>query len=93
MGVEKTLLKMLRGSNMHNCLFNLEPILLVFSLELNACRFQLSPMHVHSYYYTHRLVVQVKGNNDDIYDGLIEIRKAGMNSTSLVFVNMMIHHS
>ena len=46
---------------------NLEPILLVFSLELNACRFQLSPMHVHSYYYTQRSVVRVKGNNDDIW--------------------------
>ena len=28
-----------------------------------------------------------------IYDGLIGKRKAGMNSTSLVFVNMMIHRS
>ena len=60
------MIKLLRGSYMHDCLFNLEPILLVFSLELNACRFQLSPMHVHYYYYTHRSVVQVKGNNDDI---------------------------
>ena len=42
------------------------PYYLVFSLELNACRFQLSPMHVHYYYYTHRSVMQVKGNNDDI---------------------------
>ena len=42
------------------------PYYLVFSLELNARRFQLSPMHVHPYYYTHRSVVQVKGNNDDI---------------------------
>ena len=42
------------------------PYYLVFSLVLNACRFQLSPMHVHYYYYTHRSVVQVKGNNDDI---------------------------
>ena len=66
LGVKKTILKMLSGSYMHDCLFNLEPILLVLSLELNACRFQLSPMHVHSYYYTHRSVVQVKGNNDDI---------------------------
>ena len=66
LGVEKTILKMLSGSHMHDCLFNLEPILLVFSLELNACRFQLSPMHMHSDYYTHRSVVQVKGNNDDI---------------------------
>ena len=66
LGVEKTILKMLSGSYMHYCLSNLEPILLVFSLELNACRFQLSPMHVHSYYYTHHSVVQVKGNNDDI---------------------------
>ena len=43
------------------------PYYLVFSLELNACRFQLSPMHVHYYYYPHRSVVQVKGNNDDIW--------------------------
>ena len=42
------------------------PYYLVFSLELNACRFQLSPMHVHYYYYPHRSVMQVKGNNDDI---------------------------
>ena len=42
------------------------PYYLVFSLELNACRFQLSPMHVHYYYYSHRSVVQVKGNYDDI---------------------------
>ena len=66
LGVEKTILKLLSGSYMHDCLFNLEPILLVFSLELNACRFHLSPMHVHSYYYTHRSVVRVKGNNGDI---------------------------
>ena len=66
------------------------PYYLVFSLELNACRFELSPMHVHSYYYTHRSVVQVKAIMM-IYDGLIGMRKAGMNSTSLVFVNMMIH--
>ena len=43
------------------------PYYLVFSLVLNACRFQLSPMHVHYYYYPHRSVVQVKGNNDDIW--------------------------
>ena len=43
------------------------PYYFVFSLELNACRFQLSPMHVNYYYYTHRSVVQVKGNNDDIW--------------------------
>ena len=67
LGVEKTLLKMLSGSYMHDYLFNLDPILLVFSFELNACRFQLSPMHLHSYYYTHRSVVRVKGNNDDIW--------------------------
>ena len=63
---EKTIMKMFSGSYMHDCLFNLDPILLVFSLELNACRFQLSPMHVHYYYYPHRSIVQVKGNNDDI---------------------------
>ena len=42
------------------------PYCRVFSCLLNACRFQLSPMHVHYYYYSHRSVVQVKGNNDDI---------------------------
>ena len=42
------------------------PYCLVFSCLLNARRFQLSPMHVHSYYYSHRSVVQVKGNYDDI---------------------------
>jgi len=43
------------------------PYYFVFSLELNACRFQLSLMHVHYYYYTHHSVMQVKGNNDDIW--------------------------
>ena len=62
---------------------------MVFSYLLNARRFQLSPMHVHSYYYPHRSVVQVKGNYDDIYDELIEMGEAGMNSTSLVFGNMI----
>ena len=38
----------------------------VSSFELNVCRFQLSPMHVHYYYYPHCSVVQVEGNNDDI---------------------------
>src|SRR3989337_1574912 len=42
------------------------PYCFVFSCLLNACRFQLSPMHVHYYYYSHRSVVQVKGNYDDI---------------------------
>ena len=42
------------------------PYYLVFSLVLNACRFHLSPMHVHYYYYPHYSVVRVKGNNDDI---------------------------
>ena len=64
------------------------PYYLVLSCLLNARRFQLSPMHVHYYYYTHRSVVRVKGNNDD-NDGLIEMREAGMNSTYLVFVNMV----
>ena len=43
------------------------PYYLVFSFELNACRFQLSPMLVHYYYCPHRSVVQVKSNNDDIW--------------------------
>src|SRR3954464_7195382 len=42
------------------------PYYLVFSFVSDACRFQLSPMHVHYYYYPHRSVVQVKGDNDDI---------------------------
>ena len=42
------------------------PYYFVFSLELNACRFHLSPMHMHYYYHPHRLVVQVQGNNDAI---------------------------
>ena len=65
---------------------------LVFSLVLNACRFQLSPMHMHYYYYSHRSAVQGK-EIMTIYDELIEMGEAGMNSTSLVFVNMMIHRS
>ena len=47
------------------------PCYLVFSFELNACRFQLSPMHVHYYYYLHYSVVQVKGNNDDYMMNLL----------------------
>ena len=42
-----------------------------FSFVSNACRFQLSPMHVHYYYYSHCLVVQVKGNNDDYMMNLL----------------------
>ena len=71
-------------SHMHYCWSNKEPILPCLLLWINVCRFQLSPMHMHYYYYPHRLVVQVKGNNDDIWWG-----KAGMNSTYLVFVNMI----
>ena len=47
------------------------PYCLVFSCLLNARRFQLSPMHVHYYYYPHHLVVQVKGNNDDYMMNLL----------------------
>ena len=47
------------------------PYYLVFSLELNAYRFPLSPMHVHHYYYPHYSVVQVKGNNDDYMMNLL----------------------
>ena len=64
------------------------PYYFVFSLVLNACRFQLSPMHVHYYYYPHRSVVQAKAIMT-IYDELIEMRKAGMNSAYLIFVNMI----
>ena len=60
-------MKMLSGSHMHYYYLTKSPYYLVFSLELNACRFQLSPMHVDYYcYYPQRSVVQVKGNNDDI---------------------------
>ena len=65
---EKTTMKMLTGSHMHYCWFNKSPYYLVFSFVSDACRFHLSPMHVHYYYYySHRSVVQVKGNNDDIW--------------------------
>ena len=71
----------------------LEPILLVFSLEFNACRFQLSPMHVHYIIIIH-IVRSCKWKAImTMYVGLIEMGEAGMNSTSLVFVNMMIHRS
>ena len=64
------------------------PYYLVFSFELNAYRFQLSLMHLHYYYYPHRSVMQVKAIMM-IYDGMIEMREAGMNLTYLVFVNMI----
>ena len=83
----KTIMKMFSGSNMHVDLTK-SPYYLVFSLELNACRFQLSPMHVHYYYYPHYQSCKWKAIMT-IYDELIEMRKAGMNSTSLVFVNMI----
>ena len=60
------MIKMISGSHMHYYLSVKEPYYFVFSCLLNARRFQLSPMHVHSYYYSHRSVVQVKGNYDDI---------------------------
>ena len=63
------------------------PYCLVFSCLLNGRRFHLSPMHVHSYYF--HIVRSWKWKAImTIYDGLIEMREAGMNSTSLVFVNM-----
>ena len=63
---EKITMKMVSGSHKHYCDLTKNPYNLVFSLELNACRFQLSPMHVHYYDYPRRSVMQVKGNNDDI---------------------------
>ena len=59
------------------------------SLELNACRFQLRPMHMHSYYYTHRSVVQVKGNNDDYMMNLLRWEKMVWTRPLLFFVNMI----
>ena len=64
---EKTTMKMLSGSHMHYYWSNKEPVLPCLLLLINVCRFQLSPMHMHSYYYSHCSVVQVKGNNDDIW--------------------------
>ena len=64
---EKTTMKMMSGSHMHYCWSNKEPILPCLLLWINVCRFQLSPMHVHYYYYPHRSVMQVKGNNDNIW--------------------------
>ena len=64
---EKTTMKTLSGSHMHYCWSNKELILPCLRLWINVCRFQPSPMHVHYYYYSHRSVVQVKGNNDDTW--------------------------
>ena len=64
---EKTTMKMLSGSLMHYCWFNKEPIFPCVLLWINVCRFQLSPMHVHYYFYSRHSVMQVKGNNDDIW--------------------------
>ena len=62
---EKTMMKMLSVSHMHIVDVTKSPYYLVLFLVLKACRFQLSPMHVHYYYYPHYSIVQVKGNNDD----------------------------
>ena len=62
---EKTMMEMLSALICIIVDLTKSPYYLVFSLELNACRFQLSPMDVHYYYYPHYSVVQVKGNNDD----------------------------
>jgi len=64
------------------------PYYLVFSLVLNAFRFQLSPMHVH-FIIIHTVRSCKWKAIMTIYDGLIEMRKTCMNSTSLVFVNMI----
>ena len=58
---EKTTMKMLSGSHMHYCWSNKEPILPCLLLWINVCRYQLSPMHMHYYYYPHCSVVRVKG--------------------------------
>ena len=86
---EKTMMKMLSGSYMHYCWFNQEPYYLVFSHVLNACRFQLSPMHVLIIIIIHTIRSCKWKAIMTIYDELTEIRKAGMNLTSLVFVNMI----
>ena len=61
------MMKMLSGSHMHNCLSDKEPIL--------PCLLLLNKMFADSslvlgtlalLLFSHRPVVQVKGNNDDI---------------------------
>ena len=51
------------------------PYYLVFSLILNACRFQLSPMHAHYNYYPHYSVLQV--DNPQVQGIIIAISKGG----------------
>ena len=92
LGVEKTILKMLSGSYMHDCLFNLEPYYLSSLLSwmladssLVQCTCTLIIIHIVRSCMWKAIMT--------IYDELTEMREAGMNSTSLVFVNMMIHRS
>ena len=65
------------------------PYYLVFSLELNACRFLLSPMHVHYYCYPHYSAMQVKGNNDDYMMNWLRWEKLVWTRPLLFFVNMI----
>ena len=64
---EKTTMKMLNGSHMHYCWSNKEPILLCLLL-LNKMFADSSLVHgtLALLLFSHRSVVQVKGNNDDI---------------------------
>nr|QGH59152.1 retropepsin domain-containing protein [Hordeum vulgare subsp. vulgare] len=62
---QKTMVTLFSVSHMPTCLAVKEPYYFVFYFVF-ACRLQRSPMHEHSYYCSHRSVMQVKGNNDDM---------------------------
>ena len=47
-------------------LFSFQRAILLCLLLCVCLQIQLSPMHEHSYYCSHRSIVQMKGNNDDI---------------------------
>ena len=90
---EKTMMKMLSGSHMHYCWSNKEPILPCLLFWINVCRFQLSPMHVHYYYYPHRSVVQVKGNNDDYMMNWLRWEKLVWTQPLLFLLIWLVHRS
>ena len=85
---EKTIMKMFSGSHMHDCWFNLEPMLLCLPswnecLQIPAFQRTCTIIIIHTVRSCKWKEMMM------IYDGLIEMRKAGMSYTSLVFVNMM----
>ena len=81
------------GSNMHYCWSNKEPILPCLLLWINVCGFQLSPMHMHYYYYPHCSVVQVKGNKDNIWWNDWDEEKLVWTRPIWFLLIWLVHHS